>query len=96
MALGVLADLRDRGVAVPEGCSVVGSDGAPAAMASPGLATITTAYVAELAECAVALLLERLASTSSPANSVVIRPHLVVGDTTALARRPAGAVPSAS
>jgi DNA-binding LacI/PurR family transcriptional regulator len=56
MAAGVLAELADRGVGVPDDRSIVGCDDVPlASMITPGLTTIT-APVTEIGQAAVKLM----------------------------------------
>jgi DNA-binding LacI/PurR family transcriptional regulator len=82
MALGVLARLRDRGVAVPADVSVTGFDDLIyAALCSPPLTTVAMP-VAAAGRAAVAMLLASLDSDGTEAGQVVLETQLIVRATT--------------
>lgn len=79
MAIGALAALRERGIDVPDACSVCGYDDSPAAIHhAPALTTIR-----QDTRLAGAILVERLmqAIEGAPATSVLLPTDLVVRDT---------------
>jgi LacI family transcriptional regulator len=87
MALGVLARLRDRGVAVPGDVSLTGFDDLTyAALCSPALTTVAMP-VAAAGRTAVTMLLDRLGSDSAEAPQVELETQLIVRATTTPPRR---------
>ncbi|MEO6083146.1 MAG: LacI family DNA-binding transcriptional regulator [Umezawaea sp.] len=83
MALGVLTRLRDRGVSVPGDVSVTGFDNLTyASLTSPALTTVRMP-LASAGRTAVAMLLDWLDTTDTPAPHVVLPTQLIVRGTTA-------------
>jgi DNA-binding LacI/PurR family transcriptional regulator len=83
MALGVLARLRDRGVAVPDDVSVTGFDDlAYASLTSPALTTVRMPLAAA-GRTAVTMLLDWLDATGQPAPQVALPTQIIVRGTTA-------------
>ena len=88
-ALGVIRGLTERGIKVPDQCSVIGFDDvAPAALAIPSLTTVRQPMEA-MGSSAVELVVESLTADLSPGEiSVVHRkmmPELVVRESTSAA-----------
>ncbi len=82
MALGALAALREKGVAVPQECSVVACDDLPiAAYAAPPLTTVHLPF-AETGSRAAEILLGRVRGEEVPRRTV-LPVHLVVRGSTA-------------
>jgi len=77
-AAGLLASVRQRGIAVPDSLSVVGYDDSHIA----GLSTIGLTTIAQdartLAESALELAVRRTDHATAPPDQVVVAPHLVV------------------
>jgi LacI family transcriptional regulator len=85
IALGMLPRLRERGISVPEGMSVVGCDDIFAArLTSPALTTIT-APLERTGRAAASLLLEQMLRSGSGQrrSSIVVPSHLTIRDSTA-------------
>ncbi len=77
MAIGALRALREAGVSVPEGCSVVGYDDTPlASYVAPPLTTVHQP-VARLGRLAAETLLDRLAEPERPVQCHVLSVELV-------------------
>ena len=98
LAIGVLHGAATRGLAVPDELSVVGFDDLPiSAFTVPSLTTIRMP-VREMAARAVQMAIEG-AQHGGPVTVEVLRPELVVRQSTAVARRlatpPATAAPAA-
>jgi LacI family transcriptional regulator len=82
LALGAIAELRARGLRVPEDCSVVGYDDIPVAtFVDPPLTTIRQP-MREVGAKAVDVLLDKIAATRSRVSSrptrTLLRAELVV------------------
>ena len=91
VAAGVLRELADRGLRVPEDVSVVGFDDAPiATIVSPPLTTVRQP-LAEMAQTTVSLLLARLAEDNNddraPGERHVLPTELIVRQSTGPATR---------
>lgn len=85
IALGVLEALRQHEVRVPQDIAVVGYDDIPfARLASPRLTTVRQPVDA-LARAAIQRLDARSASLDGPAQRTLIRPSLIVRETTSAA-----------
>ncbi|TDC18002.1 LacI family transcriptional regulator [Streptomyces sp. 8K308] len=85
MALGAIRAARQRGHAVPEGCSVIGFDDSPLiAFTDPPLTTIRQPVPA-MGQAAVRALLEEIGGTPAPPSEFVFLPELVVRGSTAAA-----------
>ncbi|MEU6721405.1 LacI family DNA-binding transcriptional regulator [Nonomuraea sp. NPDC046802] len=85
MAVGVLNALHERGRRVPDDCSVVGCDDHPvAARTIPPLTTVHMPFF-DAGAAAVRLLLERIASRSTPPNDVILPVSMVYRASTASA-----------
>ncbi|KAB8168561.1 LacI family DNA-binding transcriptional regulator [Streptomyces sp. 3MP-14] len=85
MALGAIRAARQRGLAVPEDCSVIGFDDSPLiAFTDPPLTTIRQPVPA-MGQAAVRALLEELGGTPAPPSEFVFMPELVVRGSTAAA-----------
>lgn len=85
MALGAIRAARERGLAVPESCSVIGFDDSPLiAFTDPPLTTIRQP-VAAMGQAAVRALLEEIGGTPAPPTEFVFLPELVVRGSTAVA-----------
>jgi LacI family transcriptional regulator len=85
-ALGVIRGLTERGIKVPEQCSVIGFDDvAPAALAIPALTTVRQPMEA-MGATAVELVVESLSSDLRPGELTVVHrkmaPELVVREST--------------
>ncbi|WP_062211864.1 LacI family DNA-binding transcriptional regulator [Streptomyces sp. NBRC 109706] len=91
MALGAIRAARQRGLAVPGDCSVIGFDDSPLiAFTDPPLTTIRQPVTA-MGQAAVRALLEEVGGTPAPPSEFVFLPELVVRGSTAAApanRRP--------
>jgi LacI family transcriptional regulator len=80
MTIGVLAALRDAGVAVPQDMALAGFDDFPwAELFSPGLTVIAQPFV-EMGRRAVELLLARMADPAAPPVTVRLPPTFVHRD----------------
>ncbi|MFR9722379.1 LacI family DNA-binding transcriptional regulator [Streptomyces sp. MS19] len=85
MALGAIRAARQRGLAVPEECSVIGFDDSPLiAFTDPPLTTIRQPVPA-MGQAAVRALLEEIGGTPAPPSEFVFLPELVVRGSTAAA-----------
>ncbi|MEO3752267.1 LacI family DNA-binding transcriptional regulator [Streptomyces sp. B6B3] len=85
MALGAIRTARQRGLSVPEGCSVIGFDDSPLiAFTDPPLTTIRQPVPA-MGQAAVRALLEEIGGTPAPPSEFVFMPELVVRGSTATA-----------
>ncbi|MFD5322214.1 LacI family DNA-binding transcriptional regulator [Streptomyces sp. NPDC127098] len=85
MALGAIRAARQRGLSVPEGCSVIGFDDSPLiAFTDPPLTTIRQPVPA-MGQAAVRALLEEIGGTPAPPSEFVFLPELVVRGSTAAA-----------
>ncbi|UCM87489.1 LacI family DNA-binding transcriptional regulator [Streptomyces marincola] len=85
MALGAIRAARQRGLAVPEHCSVIGFDDSPLiAFTDPPLTTIRQPVPA-MGQAAVRALLEAIGGTPAPHSEFVFMPELVVRGSTATA-----------
>ncbi|SOD58900.1 transcriptional regulator, LacI family [Streptomyces zhaozhouensis] len=85
MALGAIRAARQRGLAVPADCSVIGFDDSPLiAFTDPPLTTIRQPVPA-MGQAAVRALLEELGGTPAPPSEFVFLPELVVRGSTAAA-----------
>ncbi|ARQ71150.1 LacI family DNA-binding transcriptional regulator [Streptomyces marincola] len=85
MALGAIRAARQRGLAVPEHCSVIGFDDSPLiAFTDPPLTTIRQPVPA-MGQAAVRALLEEIGGTPAPHSEFVFMPELVVRGSTATA-----------
>jgi LacI family transcriptional regulator len=98
-ALGVIRGLTERGIKVPEQCSVIGFDDvAPAALSIPTLTTVRQPMEA-MGAAAVELVVESLSSDLRPGELTVVHrkmaPELVVRDSTRAVSATKSAVPSA-
>ena len=83
LALGALAAAKEAGLRVPRDLSVAGYDDiAYASLASPSLTTVWQPARSMGAEAA-RLVLDRLAGGSGPGRQVVMKPRLVVRESTA-------------
>ncbi len=85
-ALGVMRGLTERGIKVPDQCSVIGFDDvAPAALAMPALTTVRQPMEA-MGAAAVELVVESLSSEMRPGDLAVVHrkmmPELVVREST--------------
>ncbi|UED83788.1 LacI family DNA-binding transcriptional regulator [Streptomyces profundus] len=91
MALGAIRAARQRGLAAPGDCSVIGFDDSPLiAFTDPPLTTIRQPVTA-MGQAAVRALLEEVGGTPAPPSEFVFLPELVVRGSTAAA--PAGRRP---
>ncbi|WP_052849453.1 LacI family DNA-binding transcriptional regulator [Streptomyces avicenniae] len=89
MALGAIRAARQRGLSVPERCSVIGFDDSPLiAFTDPPLTTIRQPVPA-MGQAAVRALLEEIGGTPAPPSEFVFLPELVVRGSTAAAPPPA-------
>ncbi len=87
MALGVLQAAKDNGLCVPRDLSVVGfNDIQYARFTSPSLTTVCVPYRLIGAEAA-RLILARLADPKSPTQQIVVRPNLVIRESSGAPRR---------
>jgi LacI family transcriptional regulator len=98
-ALGVLRGLNERGIKVPEQCSVIGFDDvAPAALSIPTLTTVRQPMEA-MGATAVELVVESLSSDFRPGELTVVHrkmaPELVIRESTRAAVSAKPASPSA-
>ncbi|WP_049574914.1 LacI family DNA-binding transcriptional regulator [Streptomyces sp. SBT349] len=85
MALGAIRAARQRGLAVPEHCSVIGFDDSPLiAFTDPPLTTIRQPVPA-MGQAAVRALLEEVGGTPAPHSEFIFLPELVVRGSTATA-----------
>ncbi|WP_059008919.1 LacI family DNA-binding transcriptional regulator [Streptomyces specialis] len=85
MALGAIRAARQRGLSVPEHCSVIGYDDSPLiAFTDPPLTTIRQPVFA-MGQAAVRALLEEVGGTPAPHSEFVFMPELVVRGSTATA-----------
>ncbi len=85
MALGAIRTARQRGLSVPEDCSVIGFDDSPLiAFTDPPLTTIRQPVPA-MGQAAVRALLEEIGGTPAPPSEFVFMPELVVRGSTATA-----------
>ncbi|MDT0344618.1 LacI family DNA-binding transcriptional regulator [Streptomyces litchfieldiae] len=85
MALGAIRAARQRGLSVPEDCSVIGFDDSPLiAFTDPPLTTIRQPVPA-MGQAAVRALLEEVGGTPAPHSEFVFMPELVVRGSTATA-----------
>jgi LacI family transcriptional regulator len=97
-ALGVLRGLTERGIKVPEQCSVMGFDDvAPAAFSNPALTTVRQPMEA-MGSTAVELVVESLSSDLRPGEIAVVHrkmsPELVVRESTRAASLIKSAIPA--
>ena len=81
-AYQLMADLRSRGVRVPEDCSITGFDGIEP---PPGLGQVTTLSVAhgDIGASAISRLLSRILHPTSPRRKILVETNLVEGTTIA-------------
>ncbi|RKN12171.1 LacI family DNA-binding transcriptional regulator [Streptomyces radicis] len=85
MALGAIRAARQRGLKVPEHCSVIGFDDSPLiAFTDPPLTTIRQPVPA-MGQAAVRALLEEIGGTPAPHSEFIFLPELVVRGSTATA-----------
>ncbi|WP_206305909.1 LacI family DNA-binding transcriptional regulator [Streptomyces sp. RFCAC02] len=85
MALGAIRAARQRGLTVPDECSVIGfDDSALIAFTDPPLTTIRQPVPA-MGQAAVRALLEEIGGTPAPPSEFVFMPELVVRGSTAAA-----------
>jgi len=78
MAVGALAVLKTRGLAVPSDIAVVGyDDAAVAAATDPPLTTVVNPIV-EMARTAGVILLERMSGDRAPVPPTMFAPELIV------------------
>lgn len=83
LAWGAWQHLRQRGVRVPEDCSVVGFDHIESRLALPFALTTVSASKGRMSAAAVDLLTERIRLGGGPSRHVVLDTNIVVGETTA-------------
>lgn len=82
MALGVLRALREGGIEVPEGMSVVGFDDVPeSAYFWPPLTTVRQDFD-EIGRRSIELLLQRMEGAAGNAEHVLVEPELIVRQST--------------
>lgn len=84
-AYPLIADLRERGLRVPEDCSVTGFDGIEPPTGMPQLATLAVAH-ADIGASAMSRLLSRILHPTSPRRKILVETTLIDGTT--LARPP--------
>ncbi|XAH24725.1 LacI family DNA-binding transcriptional regulator [Xylophilus sp. GW821-FHT01B05] len=83
MALGALRAAAELGIAVPQALSIIGFDGIDlGAYTSPPLTTVGHS-IRDLGERAAALLIERIATPAMQHREIVLRPHLMLRESTA-------------
>ncbi len=83
MAIGAIAEVRSRGLQVPDDVSVVGLDGTPSASLTDPPLTTSRQPVARMASAVVALLTSDAAAVRPTVQ--LFRPELVVGGSTGVA-----------
>jgi len=84
-AQGMLAELLDRGVSVPEELSVVGCDDVLGATTYPSLTTVSNRSI-EAGKTALTLLVDALENQAAPDVRYVLNTNIVVRNTTGKAR----------
>lgn len=80
-AYPLIAALRERGVSVPEECSVTGFDGIEVPTGQPELTTMRVAYE-DMGSAAVTRLMDRMLHPSAPRRHILIGAQLIPGETT--------------
>lgn len=86
IATGMAMGLREAGVMIPDGMSLIGIDDvAIASMTMPSLTTVRQPFP-EMAEAAVVALCARMNDQKLPTSETVFTPELIVRDSTARAR----------
>lgn len=85
-AYQLIADLRARGLSVPEACSVTGFDGIEP---PPGLDQVTTLAVAhaDIGASAISRLLSRILHPTSPRRKILVETNFIEGVTSAPPRK---------
>ncbi len=81
-AWGVMRALTAQGVSVPDDISVVGYDGSPLAHLAPRELTTVRQDVESIGRLSVERAIARLEGSAPPEMDVVLRPALVIGETT--------------
>ena len=81
-AYQLIADLRERGIAVPHDCSITGFDGITPPPGMPQLTTLAVAH-ADIGGSAVSRLLNRILHPSSPRRKILVETSLIEGATVA-------------
>lgn len=84
-AYQLIADLRERGIAVPQDCSITGFDGIIPPPGMPQLTTLAVAH-ADIGGSAVSRLLNRILHPSSPRRKILVETSLIEGTSIAPAR----------
>lgn len=88
-AYGLLQQLRQAGLRVPEDCSITGFDGIEPPPGLPQLTTVKVPYW-DMGVAAVGRMLNRIEHPSSPRRHILIAGQPVFGATTAAPPKPAG------
>jgi LacI family transcriptional regulator len=81
-AYQLIADLRDRGLRVPEDCSVTGYDGIEPPTGMPQLTTLGVAH-SDIGGSSVSRLLSRLLHPTSPRRKILVETNFIPGATIA-------------
>lgn len=81
-AYQLISDLRERGISVPQDCSVTGFDGIPPPPGLPQLTTLRVAH-ADVGGSALARVLNRVLHSNSPRRKILVETSLVEGNTIA-------------